>query len=164
MKIVLKILLVSKLITAIFQLYGQLQIFLVCVFVLFFFFIKKIIIIFILGFVNRECENLRDVLQKASNLDNCLVLNTPSNLINASSVASNRVSPSVTATESLASDSGIDGISSAASHQSESSLSSIGSSIWPSPSNLISQYSMIGANNILNLSRVFEVFLSFIFV
>lgn len=114
-----------------------------------------------LGFVNRECENLREALQKASNLENCLVLNTPSTLINVPSVTSSRVSPSVTATESVNSDSGIDGISSAASHQSESSSSSTGSSIWPSPSNLISQYSMVGTNGLLDLQRVLEVCFNF---
>ncbi|KAI1726557.1 zinc-finger double domain-containing protein [Ditylenchus destructor] len=63
-----------------------------------------------IGFVNKECENIKEALQKA--------------------------------------DSGIEG----GSTQSESG----GSSIWPSPSNFLSQYSMLGTSGLAELQRVLE--------
>uniref|UniRef100_A0A915D125 Uncharacterized protein n=1 Tax=Ditylenchus dipsaci TaxID=166011 RepID=A0A915D125_9BILA len=88
-----------------------------------------------IGFVNRECENIKEVMQKAAGMDNCS--------------SANRLSPNgteLTASESVISDSGIE----AGSTQSESS------SIWPSPSNFLSQYSMLGANGLVDLQRVLE--------
>lgn len=87
--------------------------------------------------MNKECENIKEALQKASGLESC---------------SANRLSPNgteMTATESVISDSGIEG----GSTQSESG----GSSIWPSPSNFLSQYSMLGTSGLAELQRVLEV-------
>lgn len=85
--------------------------------------------------MNKECDSLREALQKAAGIDGGTI---------------SRLSPNgteLTATESVVSDSGIDAGSTP---QSECS------GIWPSPSTFLSPYSMLGASGIQDFQHVLE--------
>lgn len=99
------------------------------------FLINNLNILYFIGFVNKECDTLREALLKAAGMD---------------LGGMNRLSPNgtdLTATESVVSDSGID---TGSTPQSETS------SIWPSPSNFLSPYSMLGSNGIQDLHQVLK--------
>lgn len=82
-----------------------------------------------LGFVQRECANIKEVLKRTSENGH-------------TETSSSQMSPvNDIATESTHSDAG----------HSEAS-----GSIWPSPSNFLSQYSMLGNNGFAELQRALE--------
>uniref|UniRef100_A0A7E4W423 Zinc finger E-box-binding homeobox protein zag-1 n=1 Tax=Panagrellus redivivus TaxID=6233 RepID=A0A7E4W423_PANRE len=81
----------------------------------------------LIGFVQRECANINNVLQRNSD--------------NSHTDTSSQMSPPDTATDCALSDAG----------QSEAS-----GSIWPASSSFLSQYSMLGANGFAELQRALE--------
>ena len=81
----------------------------------------------LLDFVQSKCANIKEVLQRTSE--------------NANTETSSQMSPPDTATDSAHSDAG----------HSEAS-----GSIWPTSSNIFSQYSMLGAKGLAELQRALE--------